>query len=74
MGIERLTAAARAAGYAMATSEELLTPAQTHKSSNPWRVAVAQPLSEARRSASSTATYVARAKEMFGLLTGRVTA
>ena len=39
MGIQRLSDAARAAGYAMATSDELLTsttPQSQHKT-NPWQ-------------------------------------
>ena len=74
MGIERLTTAARAAGYAMATSEELLTPTSSRKSGNPWRVAVAKPLSDSHRSPGQAQTYVGRAKEMLGLLMGRATA
>ena len=39
MGIDRLTKAANAAGYAMANSEELLEPAPRKGAAHGWRAA-----------------------------------
>ena len=74
MGIERLTTAARAAGYAMATSDELLVSGTAQKPNNPWRVASAKPLKETRKDAGHALGYSARIRELLGSLTSRVTA
>jgi hypothetical protein len=54
MGIDRLTKAANAAGYAMVNSEDLLAPTPAKKAESPnWRPA--EPTKPAR-SASATAS------------------
>ncbi len=47
MGIDRLTKAANAAGYAMANSEELLEPAPRKGEANSWRPAYPVPVQRA---------------------------
>jgi len=55
MGIEKLSAAARAAGFAMATSEDLLTspPRRPVTETNPWQSV------DARQSTSRSSGSVA---------------
>ncbi|MCB1549433.1 MAG: hypothetical protein KDJ41_16635 [Hyphomicrobiaceae bacterium] len=71
MSIERLTTAARAAGYAMATSDELLEAGRSSKPSKPWRPVEMKPLSEVPATPAADASYTARLKGMLDALTGK---
>ena len=72
MSIEKLSAAAQAAGFAMATSEDLLTSTPRHQASeaNPWQSAL---ISQSTAPDGEGAAVILR-RNLYSLLGWRATA